>query len=234
MTNGRSSAANVAPAAAPAVTSNASRLLRISLPLWCSLCKLPVAAHSCCTRARPIRAISRSLFSCSASLYAFPCGRGFAQLAACKALASSCVRVGQQFCALLYPSANGSPQQESLRPVHTAEASRSRGVNAHATWHLQLTAAAITRETERRAPESTLWHPQQAATHAYVNELLNHAHAHPHPRRPLDARRARSISSPPVAAEAPQAPRADATPLAQSERRPRAALGGRRRHGARY
>ena len=150
MTNGRSSAANVAPAAAPAVTSNASRLLRISLPLWCSLCKLPVAAHSCCTRARPICAISRSLFSCSASLYAFPCGRGFAQLAACKALASSCVRVGQQFCALLYPSANGSPQQESLRPVHTAEASRSRGVNAHATWHLQLTAAAITRETDTR------------------------------------------------------------------------------------
>ena len=46
--------------------------------------------------------------------------------------------------------ANGSPQQESLRPVHTAEASRSRGVNAHATWHLQLTAAAITRETDTR------------------------------------------------------------------------------------
>ena len=104
--------------------------------------------------------------------------------------------------------------------MHTAEASRSRGVNAHATWHLQLTAAAITRETERRAPESTLWHPQQAATHAYVNELLNHAHAHPHPRRPLDARRARSISSPPVAAEAPQAPPYNGQPLIFNEALP--------------
>ena len=129
-TNGRRSAANVAPAAAPAATSNASRLLRIAALLWCNLCKLPVAAHSCCSVSRPIRALDKRFYSCSAQRCTLPAVVAvFAQLASCKALGSCCVRVGQQFCELLHPSANGVPQQESLRPVHTAEASRSRGVH---------------------------------------------------------------------------------------------------------
>ena len=160
MTNGRSSAASATPPAAPAATRNASRLLRISL-----LCAEAAAARGG-SHARGgsqwLHASKIDLSCIYAALQLLKTTKlGLAklkaqQLAACKALASSCVRVGQQFCALLYPSANGSPQQESLRPVHTAEASRSRGLHDAALCNSCCRPPASKREAEQRTKEHAL------------------------------------------------------------------------------
>ena len=77
----------------------------------------------------------------------------FAQLASCKALASSCVRVVEEFVELVTLLLKLRPQQTLCATGASGRRETQRGVHDRAPpWHLSCTTAR-TRETEQRTTE---------------------------------------------------------------------------------
>ena len=97
----------------------------------------------------------------AARCFAVACGL---RLAACKALGSTQAATYASGLLRIYASAHVR-RKKSLRPVQAVDARSIRGVHDHAPLALLLQHTTARTREPNSAPQSTLWHLQQAATH---------------------------------------------------------------------